>query len=299
MMLISYLFVVAISAHKNFNYEIEFKAFLKKFDKVYDGDEVTYRFNIFKANADDICQFNRGNHSYSKGINQFTDLTQPEFEKMVLGYLPRGKQINAVAGDHYEDVDWRTKGVLTPVKDQGKCGSDWAFSATGSVEAARFIKSSTLTSLSEQSLVDCAGSYGNQGCNGGLMDKAFDFIKAKGMPTEATYPYVAVRERCKKFAVDIQISSYTDSKDLEKDIVQQPVTAAVDGSRWASYKEGIFKCTGTPSLANGVLLVGSYSDYWVVKNSWGASWGEQGFMRLSKKEGEDCGITHEPSWPTI
>lgn len=291
--------LVAVSSREIFEYENEFKIFLETYKKIYDGDELIYRFNVFKTNVDEIDKHNSGNYSFSQGINQFSDLTQSEFEKIMLGYISRNEVSNTVVGVHSNDVDWRNEGALTPIKDQGACGSCWAFSSTGAVEAAEFIKTGKLTSLSEQSLLDCSGSYGNQGCNGGLMNHAFEFIKAKGIPTEKDYPYIAKVDICKSYTPFVTISSYTNSRDLEKDITQQPISVAVDASTWAKYKSGILTCEGTLSLDHGVLLVGSYSDYWVIKNSWGTTWGENGFVRLSKNKGSDCGVNKEPSWPTI
>merc|ERR1719397_608505 len=141
---------------------------------------------------DDVLEHNSGNHSYTKGINQFSDLTQIEFEKIYLGFISRQVKkvsIEPVIEEPDADVDWRGKGALTPIKNQGQCGSCWAFSSTGGVEGAEFISKGSVTSLSEQTLVDCSGSYGNHGCNGGLMDNAFKYIKAKGIASESSYPY--------------------------------------------------------------------------------------------------------------
>jgi cathepsin L len=296
-MLFFFALIAIVSAKTD--YEGQFKTFLKSYNKIYEGDEVAYRFNVFKKNVDAINAHNAQNLEWSKGINQFTDLTQAEFEKTYLGYIHRPRSIAPVSTEEgpFADVDWRGKGAMTPIKDQGQCGSCWAFSTTGGVEGAEFVKSGSVTSLSEQSLVDCSGSYGNQGCNGGLMDNAFKFIKAKGIPTETSYPYTARDGSCKSFTVSTKISSFTDTTNLGGDIAQQPISVAVDATKWSSYRSGTYSCSGRVSLDHGVLLAGSYSDYWIIKNSWGSSWGMSGFMQLSKSN--DCGVTQAASWPTI
>jgi len=291
--------IATVAAYTQLEYETAFKEFLQTYNKVYEGDEVAYRFGIFMASMDEVVEYNSGNSSSTKGINRFSDLTQVEFERSMLGYVSRGKATEAVSGQFVGDVDWRTKGALTPIKDQKQCGSCWAFSSTGGLEGAEFISAGSVVSLSEQALVDCSGSYGNQGCNGGLMDNAFKFVKAKGIPTESSYPYTAKDGSCKSFTSQTKLSSFTDVTDLETALVQQPISVAVDATKWSPYEGGVFKCSGRVSLDHGVLLVGSYSEYWVVKNSWGSSWGENGFIRLSKASGSNCGITQAASYPTI
>jgi len=290
--------LAVVCAYTDFEYETHFKTFLKDFNKVYEGDEIVYRYLIFKSNFDKIHEHNAGNHSWTEGVNQFTDLTNDEFRRMMLGYLPRTKKVAPLVEDGpFADVDWRGKGAMTGIKNQGQCGSCWAFSTTGGVEGAEFIKSGSVTSLSEQSLVDCSGSYGNQGCNGGLMDNAFKYIKAKGIPTESSYPYTARDGSCKTYSSHTKISTYTDTRNLGSDIAKQPISVAVDASKWSSYRSGTYSCSGRVSLDHGVLLAGSYSSYWIIKNSWGSSWGMSGFMQLSKSN--DCGVTQSASYPTI
>jgi len=265
---------------------------------VYAAEELAYRFSVFSKNFQEIFEHNSGDHEYTKGVNQFTDLTETEFRKINLGYISRPRvPAKVTETGPFADVDWRGKGAMTPIKDQKQCGSCWAFSTTGGVEGAEFVKSGSVTSLSEQSLVDCSGSYGNQGCNGGLMDNAFKFIKAKGIPTESSYPYTARDGSCKTFTISTKISTYTDTSNLATDVAKQPISVAVDASKWSSYRSGTYSCSGRVSLDHGVLLAGSYSSYWIIKNSWGPSWGMSGFMQLSKSS--DCGVTQAASYPTI
>ena len=186
---------------------------------------------------------------------------------------------------------------MTGIKNQGQCGSCWAFSTTGGLEGLSKLAYGTLESFSESQLVDCSAAYGNHGCNGGLMDNAFKFVKAKGIVHEDEYPYVAKVNKCKIATGPFKISGYTDVKSctaLANAITGRPVSVAVDASNWSPYKSGIFNNCKT-QLNHGVTLVGVKDGNWWVKNSWGASWGESGFIRV--KTGNTCGICNAASYP--
>lgn len=302
--------LVLAHGYTQLEYESSFAGFLKEHNKVYEGDEINYRFGIFQSKMDEIFEHNSQNHSWTMGINRFSDLTAQEFEKMHLGYLHRPNRIKNYADlsglEAANDIDWTTKGAVTPIKDQAQCGSCWAFSTVGSTESSHFINSGNLVSLSEQQLVDCSGSYGNQGCNGGLMDNAFKYYlgKGKGAATEASYPYTAKDGSCKTFTPAVTITKFTDVKansedDLQTAVTQQPVSVAVDARKWQNYKGGVFDgCGALHMLDHGVLAVGYVSgESWKIKNSWGTSWGEKGFIRL-KIGTNECGLAKEPSYPT-
>merc|ERR1719424_1924071 len=198
----------------------QFAEFIAKFDKKYDADEFLDRYNVFKTNAQLIENHNADKEGYTMGMNEFGDLTFEEFHARYTGYNDRQrgylrsqnlfKPEKAEAGD----VDWVSKGAVTPVKNQGQCGSCWAFSTTGSVEGATQISSGILVSLSEQQLVDCAGAEGNQGCNGGLMDNGFEYIiKNGGITLESNYGYKAKDGSCnERVSKDVQINGYKDVK---------------------------------------------------------------------------------------
>jgi C1A family cysteine protease len=290
------------------------------------ADEEALRYAIFQANLARVNAHNAKGETWTMAMNEFGDLTPAEFAAgRIGGFKPRKLRKQAPAGDLKvksknvalpSSVDWTTKGAVTPVKNQGQCGSCWAFSTTGSVEGVNAINGKGLKSLSEQQLVDCSGSYGNEGCNGGLMDDAFQFIAANGgLCSESSYPYTAEDGTCKTSCTKITtISSYKDvtpdnDNDFATAVAQQPVSIAIeaDQSSFQFYSGGILTAACGTNLDHGVLAVGYGADsgveYFKVKNSWGASWGEEGYIRLARGakynggQGQ-CGIYHMPSYPT-
>jgi C1A family cysteine protease len=301
--------ILSAVAYGSVDVQQAFADFMRSYSKEYLSTEIYSRFSIFKSNLALIEEHNKQNSGWTMGVNQFADLTSEEFEKIYLGYKPSTRTRNEVSlfGTPATEVDWTAKeGIVTPVKDQGQCGSCWAFSTTGSVESANALKNGKLVSVSEQQLVDCSSSTGNQGCNGGLMDDAFKWIiQNKGIAAESDYPYKAKDQTCTKgLAAALTISSYTDVKAKNEDelkvaVTSQPVSVAVDARKWQLYQSGVFNnCGLLIQLDHGVLAVG-YSDaggYWKIKNSWGTSWGEKGFIRL-KSTVNECGLANEPSYP--
>ncbi|GLJ20661.1 hypothetical protein SUGI_0376210 [Cryptomeria japonica] len=293
--------------------------------KAYNGlDEKETRFHIFKSNLLYIDVQNRKNNSFSLGLNQFADLTHDEFKSMYLGTVFRSSRHHSntspsirykyIEGEQMpESVDWRKNGAVTEVKDQGTCGSCWAFSTVAAVEGVNQIVTGKLISLSEQELVDCDTST-NQGCHGGLMDAAFQFIVENGgIDSEADYPYKAREDACnmkRKKTHVVTIDGYEDvprhdEKSLQKAVAHQPISVAIEssGRQFQFYKSGVFDGYCGTNLDHGVTLVGYGSadkDYWIVKNSWGPSWGENGFVRMErniKSSYGKCGIAIQPSYP--
>jgi len=287
--------------------QVRFLQFLKDFNKEYAAEELFFRFGVFKNTLMAIEEHNSENHTWTMGVNQFSDLTSQEFQRIYLGFLDRNSaQVEPEVGFSAPnvEVDWSKKSAVTGVKDQGQCGSCWAFSTTGGIEGAIAVAKSTLPNLSEQQLVDCAGSAGNQGCNGGLMDNAFKWVISNGgIAAETAYTYTARDGTCKKVASSQKITSYKDVGKTESALLtaiqSRPISIAVDARTWQNYKSGVYGgCAASVQLDHGVLAVG-YSDnggYWLVKNSWGGSWGESGYIRL-KKGNNQCGLTNEASYP--
>ncbi|XP_002155462.3 procathepsin L [Hydra vulgaris] len=290
-------------------------------NKAYNQDgEETVRYTIWKDNERRIREHNLKGGDFLLEMNQFGDMTNNEF-KAFNGYLSH----KHVSGSTFltpnsfvapDTVDWRNEGYVTPVKDQGQCGSCWAFSTTGSLEGQNFKKTGKLVSLSEQNLVDCSTAYGNNGCNGGLMDNAFTYIKENnGIDSEASYPYTAEDGKCaftkpNVAATDtgfVDIPSGDENKLKEAVASVGPISVAIDASHFSFqfYRKGVYnerKCSST-ELDHGVLVVGygteSGKDYWLVKNSWNTSWGDKGYIKMSRNAKNQCGIATNASYPLV
>ena len=215
-------------------------------------------------------------------------------------------------------VDWKAAGGVTAVKDQGQCGSCWAFSTTGSLEGANFVTNGALVSLSEQELIDCDKAGNDRGCNGGLMDYAYDWIIHNGgLDTEADYPYTAADNVCdatKKATAAVSVTSFqdvppNDEASLKKAVSQQPVAIAIaaSGLQFQLYSHGVFDGQCSNNLDHGVLIVGygtdeeTGKDFWLVKNSWGEAWGESGYVRMAMNHSRTglCGLAMVPSYPLV
>ena len=303
----------------------QFAHFQNRFNKKYENmDELQTRFQIFRHNLREIIIHNLDQtQNFTMGVNQFTDLTSDEFKNQWVGGLKTEvgsygcKTFTSGASGAPASVDWINKGAVTSVKDQGQCGSCWTFSATGAIEGAWAISKGQLVDLSEQELVDCATgiSYGSHGCNGGQMEGAFKFVIENGQCSLSSYPYTAKDGTCQKCSAVAHITSCSDVKpndqvSMKAAVAQQPVAVAIEADTryFQSYSSGILTSSscGT-SLDHGVLTVGYGEEngqkYWLVKNSWGTTWGDKGYVKIARTESTNdpgiCGIAMDPSFPTV
>ncbi|CAF2791971.1 unnamed protein product [Rotaria sp. Silwood2] len=269
-------------------------------------------------------EFDLGLHSYILEMNQFGDMTNEEFRKQMNGFkMISDNETNQIRYQTFstlsnivlpDSVDWRPKGYVTPVKDQGQCGSCWAFSTTGALEGQHFAKTLQLVSLSEQNLVDC--SLLNFGCNGGNQDLAFDYIKTHhGVDTEWTYPYMAQRQFCQfdRKNIGANLTGYVriekhSETDLQAAIATVgPIAVSIDASQssFQFYSSGVYdepNCSAK-RLDHAVLAVGygtlNSKDYYIVKNSWGVNWGSQGYILMSRNKQNQCGIATSALYPLV
>jgi len=312
-------FVGAVSATMMKNHEYKFMKHITEHGLSYGTvEEFNYRSEIFGRKEEEFHQWNSDpSNTSSVGHNQFSTWGDEEY-KGLLGYKIEFSQYHDLNIGEWTDsgassVNWVEKGAVTPVKNQQQCGSCWAFSTTGSLEGANFIKTGKLVSLSEQQLVDCSRSQGNMGCNGGLMDNGFRYAEKTAIETESDYPYTARGGRCtvnSKKGVVSAVSYYdvapSKPAELKKALQAGPVSVAIQADQmvFQSYTGGVItssKC-GT-QLDHGVLAVGygtdpKFGDYYLVKNSWGASWGEKGYVRIGVADGAGiCGIQSQASQP--
>ncbi|ODN04735.1 Cathepsin L [Orchesella cincta] len=325
------LLVVVAFAHSLSVTELlkdEWDAFKSHHSKNYTNDvEDRFRMKIYLENRQRIAKHNKNqDNEYKLRMNKYGDLLPHEFKSIMNGYrldLKRNssehERIVFLSPENFDapkSVDWRTKGYVTPVKDQGQCGSCWSFSATGALGRQHMRKSGKLISLSEQNLVDCSGSEGNEGCNGGLMDNAFRYIqKNKGLDTEKSYPYEAQDDQCRFKASDVGADDkgFVDvpegnEKALKKAVAANgPISVAIDASHetFQFYESGVYfekKCSST-ELDHGVLVVGygteDGKDYWIVKNSWGEGWGDGGYIKMARNKNNACGIASQASYPVV
>ena len=304
----------------------QFTRFQERFNKKYENIvEFESRFQIFKENLHGIIQHNMDKtQNFTMTVNQFTDLTQTEFKEKYVGGLKSVevgsygcKSFSSGASGLPDSIDWRAKGAVTSVKDQGQCGSCWTFSATGAAEGAWAISKGQLIDLSEQELVDCATgiNYGSHGCSGGQMEGAFKYLIEHGQCTLASYPYTAKDGSCHSCSAVVHFSSCSDVKpndqlSLKAAVSIQPVAIAIEADTryFQSYSSGLLTSSSCGTqLDHGVLIVGygveNGQKYWLVKNSWSSSWGENGYVKIARSDSTNdagiCGIAMDPSFPSV
>lgn len=270
------------------------------------------------SNIEFIKKHNSENHSYLVEENSFINHTYiDEFNNMNHNiFVSNDNPIIINFTDlNKNSVDWRKRYKISSVKNQEHCGSCWAFSSVGAVESAWAIKHNILYNLSEQELIDC--STENNGCEGGSMVKSFQYVIENGLCSNITYPYTAIDGQCNNTCKSlVQISNYSDiiqnkEKILMKAVQHQPVSVAIQANKrsFQMYKSGIYSDPDCGfKLDHGVLLIGyGYDkdlnmDYWIIKNSWSKSWGENGYIRIQRNIDDSrglCGIAMDPSIPII
>jgi C1A family cysteine protease len=300
--------------------EMEFLKFVSKYGKMYGTkEEFEMRSQQFINTLAKISEENSKNdNTFRVELNKFADWTPEEF-KRILSYKPMYRSARQTSFEPSEiptSVDWRKEGAVNAVQDQGQCGSCWAFSAVGAMEGREKIKSGKLWKLSEQQLVDCAGgTYGNLGCNGGEMSTAFDYAHDYVMEEESSYPYLAYDQNCKYSKSKVVVTptggdavTPNNAEALKTAIADGPVSVAIEADTFVFqfYAGGILnsKSCGT-NLDHGVVAVGYGADstgkpYYIVRNSWGNSWGMSGYINIGIVDGAGiCGIQMEPVYPTF
>ena len=303
---------LAVSAHE----EKAFLNYMRETNNIFTGDEYNFRLGVFLANKRQVQEFNKQGKSFKVGLNKFAHYTQAEYKSLLGAKMPEktfaGKPSNVKAAD---SCDWREKNVVVGIKDQAQCGSCWAFSTITAEESAWAIAGNKLISLSEQNLVDCVTAC--YGCNGGWPYKSYDYVMSKQggqFMLEDDYPYTAVDGTCKWDASKAvaKVTGYTEVKSYSEDDLAAkvssmgPASICIDASNWSFqlYTSGIYdesRCSGY-SLDHAVACVGygteNSTDYWIVRNSWGTSWGEQGYIRMIRNKNNQCGVASTAIVPT-
>lgn len=285
------------------------------------SSEETYRKQVFAQNYETIVSHNASGASFTMALNKFADITPAEFKAKLLGFNGQEERTRNevyLQDSTTDSVDWRTKGAVSEVKNQGQCGSCWAFSATGSMEGAHFLKHNVLVSLSEQQLVAC--SKENHGCFGGLPEYAFKYAEQYGMQSEASYPYKSLffwgcHYDKTKVVENFKQTSHinvpkNDNDQLKSAVEKTPTSIGISADLLQLYKEGTIdsKNCGTKN-DHGVLIVGygveQWDDgkkYWLIKNSWGGSWGDHGYFKVLREEGVKeamCGLAQQANYPVM
>lgn len=334
--MITAIFVVAlaiIASCENPNEDPLWREFKLKFGKFYPKKhEESGRYFIWKQHLKEILEHNNNaDNKFKKGINQYSDLTHQEFREQMGGCFKLPKHIlegNVTEGSTWlppshvdipDTVDWRTEGYVTAVKNQGQCGSCWSFSSTGSLEGQTFKKTGRLPDLSEQNLVDCTKSYGNEGCRGGWMDNSFKYIRDNhGIDSESGYPYYARELGYCYYNVKYNTATDTGFYDLPSGdenalkiavATVGPISIAIDATHpsFTSYRSGVYiepLCgNGLANLDHAVLIVGygteNGEDYWLVKNSWATTWGDAGYIKMARNRNNQCGVATKASYPLV
>jgi cysteine peptidase B len=293
-----------------------FADFKLTYNRKYAEGEEAHRFRCFRSNLDLIEARNAKATHERHGVNQFTDLCKEEFAKYYLGARPPANRTQKHIPDLYQPhelvgtskINWADLGAVTPIKNQGQCGSCWSFSTTGGIEGQWYLAGHPLVGLSEEELVQC--SKQNYGCQGGWVDEALEWvISNNGINAEKAYPYTSgggSTGTCRTVLTKDSVAQIIGHQDLPHSEAQMatwvlangPLSIALDAESWQTYNGGIMTDCTQGQLDHAVLIVGfdtTHSPpYWVVKNSWGTSWGENGYIRLQYGTNQ-CSLNQAPS----
>ncbi|XP_066577467.1 cathepsin S [Amia ocellicauda] len=319
--------VVAAHLHLDPDLDIHWELWKKTHGKSYRSqvDEGERRV-LWEKNLRLISQQNLeaslGMHSYELGMNHLGDMTTEEVLAMLAGTrvrpgIQRGTTsfVRSSGAPVPDAIDWRDKGCVTEVKYQGACGSCWAFSAAGALEGQLKLKTGKLVDLSPQNLVDCSSKYGNLGCNGGYIDDAFHYVQDNGgIDSDSSYPYTAADGQCRYDVANraANCSSYSSLPEGDENALKEalatigPISVVIDATRpqFLLYKSGVYDDPScTHNLNHAVLAVGygtlDGKDFWLVKNSWGKSFGDQGYIRMVRNKDDQCGIALYAFYPKM
>ncbi|XP_034481884.1 cathepsin L-like [Drosophila innubila] len=300
----------------------EWEEYKRSHNKIYeDESEEELRWRTFNANKEIIDRHNEqyaaGKETFEMGVNQFTDLSPNEFESLMLSSQNMTEDEEDLIYDPPKSlkipksVDWRKLNAVTPVKDQGKCGSCWAFAAVATLEGRHFLKTKELINLSEQNLVDC--SKRNKGCNGGLITWALKYIKKnRGIDTAKSYPYEAEQHHCRFSKLNVgatvlgikKVRKRRESELAAAVATEGPIGVAVDASPFHHYRRGVLRKRCHKRANHAVTVVGYGTDhkgldYWLVKNSWGTPFGENGYIRMARNHHNLCHIASHAVYPVV
>ncbi|KAM4690473.1 uncharacterized protein WCC33_017865 [Rhinophrynus dorsalis] len=322
--------LVMVKAHLDPALDNHWLLWKTTYKKQYENErEDLHRRIIWEKNLKLVTLHNlehsMGMHSYELGMNHLGDMTSEEVKAQMTGLIvpPRserktsfGSKRNITQQSNVPDsIDWRDKGCVTNVKNQGGCGSCWAFSAVGALEGQLKLKTGKVVSLSPQNLVDCSKAYGNKGCNGGFMTRAFQYvIDNKGIDSDSSYPYLATETKChyEPASKASTCAKYTEIVPGTEEALKEalgtigPISVAIDGTRptFFMYKSGVYSDPSCRQEVNhGVLAVGygnlNGQDFWLLKNSWGETFGEKGYVRIARNQGNLCGVASYASYPEL
>lgn len=315
-MRLSYFWFLLALTQVRATFDPAFLSYVEQYDKKYVSvEEMVFRQTIYMNRIAQHQSYNLEEKEWTMGTNQFTDLTDLERTQILAGctFTNVYDRNCSVFGEDVQmdtipdTADWRKEGVITPVKDQGNCGSCWAFSTIAALEAMRGIEEGKVMNMSEQELVDCATEWGNNGCGGGFMDNALRYvIDRKGVCSATDYPYAGIDGVCRRTMcrggmyapIRNCVAFPVEREDYMASVVftRGPVVVAVDASGWFDYRGGVYSGGCSSEILNhGVLIVGYGPDYWIIKNSWGPKWGEGGYIRL-KRGVDQCGVSQYASY---